>query len=60
MCPHTTVRRREIFTFSNLSPLDLVSISPPINPVYVSRVDPSDIDFSLSLHRPTLIYKYSL
>ncbi len=45
---------------SNLSPLSLVSIfrcpSPPWNPVYVRRVDPSVLAFSLSLHRPPYIY----
>ena len=42
-------------TLSNLSPLNLGSIfsrpSPPQNPVYVSRVDPSVLAFSLSLYR---------
>ncbi len=43
------------FTLSNLSPLNLVSISrcssPPRNPVYARRVDPSVLAFNLSLHR---------
>ena len=42
-------------TFSNLSPLNLVSIfrcpSPPRNPVCVRSLDPSVLSFSLPLHR---------
>ena len=46
---------RSVKSSSNLLSLNLVSIfrcsSPPHNPVYVSRVDPSVLGFSLSLHR---------
>ncbi len=42
-------------TLVNLSSIYLFSIircsSPPNNPVYARRVDPSDLDFSLSSHR---------
>jgi hypothetical protein len=47
------------FTLSNLSDLNLVSVfrcsSPPRNPVYVRRVDPLSLAFSLSLHRHSYI-----
>jgi hypothetical protein len=46
-------------TFSNLSPLNIVSIfrcpSPPRNLVYVSRADPSVLAFSLLFHRQPYI-----
>jgi hypothetical protein len=46
-------------TLSNLSSINLVSIfrcsSPPINPVYVSRVDLSPLSFRLSSHRHSYI-----
>jgi hypothetical protein len=50
---------------ANLSSINLVSIfrcsSPPRNPVYVRRVDPSDLDFSLSGDlTPTPICKSSI
>ena len=41
-------------TLANLSSINLVSIfrcsSPPDNPVYLRRVDPSALSFSLSSH----------
>jgi hypothetical protein len=46
-------------TLANLSPINLVSIfrcsSPPCNPVYSRRVDPSGLAFSLSSHRHSYI-----
>ena len=46
-------------TLANLSPINLVSIfrcpSPPRNPVYTRRVDPSVLAFSLSSHRHSYI-----
>jgi hypothetical protein len=46
-------------TLANLSSINLVSIfrcsSPPRKPVYVSRVDPSALVFSLSSHRQSYI-----
>jgi hypothetical protein len=48
----------------NISFINLVSIfrcsSLPRNPVYVSRVDSSVLDFSLSSHRHTYVSKTSL
>ncbi len=48
-----------IFTLANLSFINLVSIfrcsSPTRHPVYVSRVDPSDLDFSLSSYQHSYI-----
>jgi hypothetical protein len=46
-------------SLSNLPPLNLVSIfrcsSPPRNPVYASRIDPSALAFSFSSHRHSYI-----
>jgi hypothetical protein len=46
-------------TLTNLSSINLISIlrcsSPPNNPVYVRRVDPSALVFSLSSHRHSYI-----
>ncbi len=49
-----TFRSHSPITLSNLSSLNLVSIfrcsSPPHNPVYPRRVDPSTLVFSLQVH----------
>jgi hypothetical protein len=52
-------RSHSPITLSNLSSLNLVSIfrcsSPPRNPVYARRVDPSALALSLSSHRHSYI-----
>ena len=57
VCLSEITSKHSPFTLSNLASLNLVSIvrcsSPPSHPVShdTRRVDPSDIAFSLSLHR---------
>ncbi len=55
LCVPEFVITHSPITLSNLSSINLVPIfrcsSPPLNPVYTRRVDPSSLTFSLSSHR---------